>query len=106
MPATITATQESLQVRGDINFGSVANLRVDGDVLIIRVPDKSLLVDLANVTRCDSSGLSLMTAWQRCAKHHGKTITFTNVPRSLLQLAELCGLTDLLALTLKENRNG
>ena len=51
-------------------------------------------LDLKNVTRTDSAGLSLLVEWQREAVHKSITIKFQNIPPQLLALARVCGLED------------
>lgn len=56
------------------------------------------LFDLAGVTEADSTALALVFAWQRAARTVGGTVRIANPPASLLSLAELYDLTDLLPL--------
>lgn len=56
------------------------------------VADAELEIDLAGITDVDSSALALMFFWQRRARR----TTLMNPPRSLLALAELYGVVELL----------
>ncbi len=56
------------------------------------------LFDLAEVKEVDSSALALLFAWQRAARSKGGSVRIANPPASLLSLAELYDLTDLLPL--------
>lgn len=56
------------------------------------VADAEIEIDLAGITDVDSSALALVFYWQRRARR----ITLTNPPRSLLALAELYGVVELL----------
>lgn len=51
--------------------------------------------DLAAVTQVDSAALSLLLSWRRVAQAEPRSLAFRNVPDSLLSLAALYGLTDL-----------
>jgi phospholipid transport system transporter-binding protein len=51
--------------------------------------------DLAGVTQVDSSALSLLLSWRRAAQAQSRPLAYRNVPDSLLSLAALYGLTDL-----------
>lgn len=54
--------------------------------------------DLGKVTTTDSSSIAVMLAWQRAAKALSKELQFLNTPGSILSLAALYGVTDLLGL--------
>lgn len=55
--------------------------------------------DLAGVSEVDSSGLAVLFGWQRVALAQGKTLRIVNPPASLVSLAEVYGVTDLLPLS-------
>lgn len=52
--------------------------------------------NLAAVTELDSSALAIIFAWMRVAKAAGKSINIVNPPPSLLSLAAVYGVADLL----------
>lgn len=53
--------------------------------------------DLAGVTEADSSALAVLFGWLREAKQRQTQLAFSNTPASLLSLAEVYGVADLLA---------
>jgi phospholipid transport system transporter-binding protein len=53
--------------------------------------------DLAEVTDVDSAALAVIFAWQREARRRQMAVSFSNPPASLASLAEVYGVTDLLA---------
>ncbi len=55
-----------------------------------------VIIDLAGVTRADSSVLSLLLEWTRRFSGSGKQIVFANLSRDLQSLAELYGVVDLI----------
>jgi phospholipid transport system transporter-binding protein len=57
-----------------------------------------LSVDWSKVDAVDSSAISLMLAWQRAAQRQNVQLRFINLPENLLSLANLYGVTELLAL--------
>jgi phospholipid transport system transporter-binding protein len=59
----------------------------DGDIVI---------VDLAGVTRADSSVLSLLLEWTRRFTSSGRRIVFANLSHDLQSLADLYGVVDLI----------
>ncbi len=54
--------------------------------------------DLSAVTQADSSALALVFAWLRMAQAHGAQLRITHPPASLLSLAQLYGVNELLPL--------
>ena len=55
------------------------------------------IVDLAGVTEVDSSAVSLLLEWRRAAGRSNRQIEFINLPDSLKSLADLYGVSHLLA---------
>jgi phospholipid transport system transporter-binding protein len=58
----------------------------------------TLQVDLAAVTAVDSSALTVLFAWMRRLQAQGRSLSIVAPPASLLSLAELYGISDLLPL--------
>ncbi len=54
------------------------------------------VIDLAQVSRVDSSAVAVLLGWQRAARERSVALHFTNPPASLTSLATLYGVTDLL----------
>lgn len=54
------------------------------------------VVDFAHAGKVDSSALSLMLAWRRRARAAGQSLEFRNVPDSLMSLANLYGVGELI----------
>ena len=81
-------------VQGPITIENVVSLLAEGNGLFA---SGEATVDLAAVTEVDSSALSLLLEWRREAGRNGRSIRFLNLPASLTSLAELYGVTDLLA---------
>ena len=82
-----------LRVSGALNIANAAaeceaaKQHLSGDIVI----------DLAAVTEVDSSALSLLFEWRRAAQQNNSRVSFRNLPDSLKSLAELYGVTDLVA---------
>ena len=53
-------------------------------------------IDLAQLTVLDSAAVATLLAWQRAAQQCGTALRFKNLPASLLSLAALYGVADLL----------
>ena len=56
------------------------------------------IFDLGNIQTADSSCIAVMLAWQRAALKASTQLQFINTPTSILTLAALYGVTDLLGL--------
>ena len=54
-------------------------------------------VDLTGVTELDSAAVSLLLEWRRGARAANRQIEFVNIPANLISLAELYGVSELLA---------
>ena len=52
--------------------------------------------DLSGVDEADSAGLAVLFGWQRAAQARGRPLRVTNIPASLISLAEVYGVTELL----------
>ncbi len=53
-------------------------------------------LDLAAVSRVDSSGLALLLEWQSLAHRGGRLMRIRNAPPGLLSLTKLCEASDLM----------
>ena len=56
-----------------------------------------LVLDLASIESANSAGLALLVECRALASHAGTTVEFLNLPESLLKVAEVCQVQDLLA---------
>ena len=56
-----------------------------------------IVVDLAGVTEVDSAALSLLLEWRRNAAAEKRSIEYANLPAPLRTLADLYGVSELLA---------
>lgn len=92
--ATIQVADGHAQVSGALTFDTVAKLRTAGNQLIAK--RNKLEFDFKNVTRCDSSALTLLTAWTRLSRKNGNAILFINLPQQLYDIAKISGLDKVL----------
>ncbi len=84
-----------LEVSGSLTLGHARQMLEAGSALISG-PDT--IFDLTLVQEVDSSGLTVVFGWVRAARNQGKTVRIANPPKSLLSLAALYGVTELLPL--------
>ena len=65
---------------------------------LLKTSGSHIDIDLANVGRSTSVGLSLLLCYAREAKAEGKTLAFLNTPKPLFEMARVSGLDDVLPL--------
>jgi len=81
-------------IEGEVTLDTVGALIAEGAAF----DGDRVIVDLARVTRVDSSGLSLLLEWTRQFNGSGRPIAFANLSQSLQSLADLYGVADLIPL--------
>jgi phospholipid transport system transporter-binding protein len=62
-----------------------------------RLFSTAVVVDLSGISELDSSAVSLLLEWRRAAKADKRSIRFVNIPANLQSLADLYGVSELLA---------
>lgn len=92
----IRAAGDCIEVSGEMTLASAKVLLEAGSALLSRSDN---IVDLSEVSEVDSSGLTVIFGWVRAAARQGKTVRISNPPKSLLSLAALYGVTELLPLS-------
>ncbi len=90
----ITVQGDRWVLSGEIDFDTVPSLLGHPGANMVR--GRNVQVDLAGVTRVDSAGLALMVEWLRESQRKGLGMSFSNVPKQLQSMAQLCGLQDIL----------
>ena len=85
-----------LTISGEFGFATASNL--DGQIQKLMGSDKKYTIDLSAVTASDSAGLAMMLEWMDRQKKIGQELNFCNVPESLLEIARVSNLIDLLPL--------
>lgn len=81
-------------LEGPITLREALAVRLEGEAMIA---SGCAVVDLAGISRVDSSALSVLLAWRRYASNSGATFELRNIPASLQSLIELYGVNALLA---------
>jgi phospholipid transport system transporter-binding protein len=80
-------------VSGPMTMHSVADLLEASTSLAM---PRAGVVDLERVDRVDSAGVSVLLAWKRRAAVEGTSLQFASVPQSMMSLALLYGVEDML----------
>ena len=73
-----------------------ALLEAGRSFLLAGAQQEQTLLDLAAVREIDSSALSVILAWLRTARERGVALRIVNPPASLISLATLYGVCELL----------
>lgn len=89
---SLTENQDRLAVVGSISFKNVVKLRNTGKRLLAQKTPVQITVDLQAVESSDNSGLVLLLAWIRDARHVNKSLVFQNVPVFLQRMSQVFGL--------------
>ncbi len=90
--ALIEQQGNQLVVRGPMTVDTVSALLAEGVALLKGDVD----IDLRDVEEVDSSAISLLFEWLRQAIELKASVTFVNLPPTLVSLATLYGVLDLI----------
>jgi phospholipid transport system transporter-binding protein len=94
MTASVTLEHNRLMVSGDLNFATVPELSTQSLPLLAQC--SALQFDLSRVTSSNSAGLALLLEWLKYAKKTAKTISFAELPKTLMQIALAAGVDKML----------
>ena len=92
----INGSASPYQIVAPMTYATAAELFARGKQLMAK---GETAFDLAGVTNADSSALSVIFGWQRVAGEN--RLRLINLPESVVSLAELYGVAELLPLTAK-----
>lgn len=88
--ATTDRDGETLRIRGDLDFDSVAELWNATESLFAVAPPSR--IDLSGISRANSAGVALLVEWLGQARRQGQELIFVNVPaqmRAIITIADL-----------------
>ncbi|MGW6486199.1 STAS domain-containing protein [Streptomyces sp. NPDC055056] len=85
------ATGPVLEIVGDLDYASAPDLRQALDTLTL-TGEHLLVLDLAGLEYCDSSGLTGLLAARNLATEHGARIALAAVPENTARILSLTGL--------------
>lgn len=86
-----------LLISGVLDYRSGPGLRKQGQALITSSTAAALVLDCSAVEKSSSVGLSLLLAFMRDAAAAGKAVSIRALPEDMREIAEVSGLTELLA---------
>ena len=73
-----------------------ANALLEQSLPLLAASVGPLELDMGEVSEADSSAISLMLEWLRVAKNRKLTLQYSNLPKSLLSLAGLYGVLEMI----------
>lgn len=82
-----------MRLSGQLTMDTVPALYAQG---LQHLDKDGLVLDFAAVESADSSAVSLLLAWMRAAKEKNRAVRVINLPPSMLSLAGLYGVAELL----------
>ena len=94
--AKIDFFSNRISLTGFLMFDTILPIYQSGLSYLENYSLPELEVDLSQVEKSDSSGLSLFLGWMRMAKKRKVNIHFTNVPKYLLDVARVSGIDAIL----------
>ena len=81
-----------IELSGDLVFPRIDGIRKTVEAEI-SANTGNCIIDFSNVNKVDSSSLSLCLCFLRLAKKQSKTVTFQNLPKDMVAIADLVGLS-------------
>lgn len=97
-PAQISLNGNTLVITGVLSLETILVTLQAAEELIRSAEGNSLVVDLAQVIRSDSTGLSLLINLKRAAAKKAMQVQFLNLPRYMQDVARVSGVDGLLGL--------
>ena len=84
-------------LRGELSFHTVSPL-LKHSAQMFKDEAQEIVVDLTEVGRADSAGLSLLVEWWRQARADDKRIRYRHLPQQMLAMARVGGVDEILPL--------
>ncbi|HKC27080.1 MAG TPA: STAS domain-containing protein [Jatrophihabitans sp.] len=91
--------RSTLAVAGELDLGSVAELRQHAEDELASRHIRTLTLDLSELTFIDSSGLGLLVELKRTAATAKVTMEIVNVPAGPARVISIAGLSDTLGVS-------
>jgi phospholipid transport system transporter-binding protein len=83
-------------VRGSLTFATARRARAEGLQKFRDCGARACEVDCSGISSSDSAGLTVLLDWLALAKRDGRTLRFLSLPESLLAIARISGVEELL----------
>jgi phospholipid transport system transporter-binding protein len=83
-------------VTGDLTFASARDARQLGVLVLEGSRAQRIVIDCSGVTRADSAGLAVLLDWLAWGRRMKRTVSFENLPASLVAIAKISEVEGLL----------
>jgi len=83
-------------VTGSLTFATARRAREEGLDKFRGCTARSCEVDCSGITASDSAGLTVLLDWLAMAKRDGRSLRFVNLPKSLIAIAKISEVDELL----------
>lgn len=90
-------TRVRVAIMGDLDLTTADALRDRLEDLILRYPDKDLILDLKDVAFIDSSGLGVILGRYRRLRAEGRRLALVGVRPSVRAVLDVAGVTTIVA---------
>lgn len=94
--ASVCVKGDTLIMTGVLNHETVLEVDKQGRQWISAAEARECKIDLGAITYSSSAGIALLLGWLRMAEQQKKTLQFLQAPASMVALAKVGGLEDLL----------
>jgi anti-sigma B factor antagonist len=84
-----TGTTQIIEVKGEVDLYTSPKMREQIFTIIKRHPPKSLIVNLANVTYVDSSGIATLVEGLQLANEYRTRLKLVGLSRAILEVFQL-----------------
>lgn len=93
----VTIAPGRFGLRGPLTFANARLARNEGlHALRNSSREGDLEMDCAGITQSDSAGLAVLLDWMAVMKREGRPLRFCNLPASLLAVARISGVEEML----------
>jgi phospholipid transport system transporter-binding protein len=83
-------------VRGPLTFATARLARERGLAVFGSASSRDLQVDCSGITASDSAGMTVLLDWLSCAKQHGRSLHYGNLPEQVQAVAHISDALELL----------
>ena len=92
----VTTAAGRFALRGALSFANARAARSEGLQALRTSNVRDLEMDCAGITHSDSAGLAVLLDWMAIMKREGRPLHFCNLPASLLAVARISGVEEML----------
>ena len=92
LKAELKITPKQWSLEGSVGLDNVAALRAEGERQLLQSQEHEIDLDLSQLQALDSSPLTLLLCWQRCASNNARQLRLHGADTALQSLLQLYGL--------------